>query len=280
MAATEAGLMRMSFLLTVPALLCAAATQAAGANPPPLAAHRAVYELTLARSSGVSALANARGRIAFEFSGTACDGYVQNFRQITEINPAEGESKLSDMRSATFESGDAHEFRFRIETKSENVRGDDIDGRAQKTTEKLAVDLTKPKPAHRDAADSVLFPTEHVRRLIAAAVAGEQIVEVRVFDGSGDGQKIFDTMAVIGREKAAPATEKALQGGALKNLRRWPVTLSYFEQGKKDQAPSYVLSFDMYENGVSGALVLDYGDFALKGEMTELTLTPARNCGK
>jgi hypothetical protein len=279
---------RFAFLPTLALLLAgtaAAPAQAAGAADAQraagaLAPHRAVYDLTLARSSGAGALSNARGRIAFEFTGSACDGYVQNFRQVTEMNPAEGDSKLSDMRSATFESGDAHEFRFKIETKTDNTRGEDIDGKARKTEAALAVDLSRPRPAHRDVAGGVFFPTEHVRRLLAAAAAGDTIVEAKVFDGSGDGQKIFDTMAVIGKAKSAPSTEKAMQNGALNAVRRWPVTLSYFEPGKQDQAPAYVLSFDLYENGVSGALVLDYGDFALKGEMTELTLSPVGNCGK
>ena len=63
-------------------------------------------------------------------------------------------------------------------------------------------------------------------------------------------------------------------------MRRWPIAISYFEPGKKDVQPAYVLSIDMFDNGVSGALKLDYGDFALKGEMTELTLLPQKPCGK
>ena len=54
---------------------------------------------------------------------------------------------------------------------------------------------------------------------------------------------------------------------ALNNIRRWPVAISYFELGKKDGQPIYVLSFDLYENGVSRALKLDYGDFVLRGDM-------------
>jgi len=44
----------------------------------------------------------------------------------------------------------------------------------------------------------------------------------------------------IRRRKAAHIPE-------LDNVRRWPVSISYFETGKKDGAPSYILSFDLYE---------------------------------
>ena len=53
-------------------------------------------------------------------------------------------------------------------------------------------------------------------------------------------------------------------------LARWPVTLSYFNAGRGEQTPVYVISFELYENGVSRALKLDYGEFALKGESTQL----------
>src|SRR5262249_47609463 len=51
----------------------------------PLAAYRAVYDLTLAKAVGSKSPTSARGRIAFDFTGSACDGYVQNFRQLTEL---------------------------------------------------------------------------------------------------------------------------------------------------------------------------------------------------
>ena len=55
----------------------------------------------------------------------------------------------------------------------------------------------------------------------------------RVYDGSGDGSKIFETTTIIGKPPATAAIEKPAQIDALKNLRRWPVSISYFEAGKK-----------------------------------------------
>jgi len=256
---------------------------ALNAEPTPsLAPHRALYELSLLRGSGTKAPAQARGRIAFEFTGSACDGYIQNFRQTTEVQPDEGASRVSDMTSATFEAGDGHEFRFKIKTLVDNQPSEDIDGAAKRSKDggKLAIDISKPKRAKRDAPGTVLFPTEHMRRILEAARSAQTLLEAQVYDGSGDGAKIFDTLTIVGKPTDKPATEKAAQLETLKKLRRWPVKISYFETGKKDQTPSYVLSFDLYENGVSRALKLDYGDFVLAGEMTELTLLPAPKCDK
>src|SRR5262249_2587982 len=43
---------------------------------PEFASHRAVYELKLAHSRGNSSTMSARGRILYDFSGNACDGYA------------------------------------------------------------------------------------------------------------------------------------------------------------------------------------------------------------
>lgn len=251
------------------------------AAAPVFAAHRAVYDLSLMKGSGAKAPAQAGGRIAFEFSGTACEGYVQNFRQFTELQPTEGPAKTSDMRSATFEGGDGSDYRFKIETKVDNTVADTVDGKAQKLKDsRIGVELSKPKRARLEFDGPTLFPTEHLRRIILAAKAGESLLEARVYDGTGDGDKAFDTLTVIGKPVEAPATEKAAQLEELKGMTRWPAAVSYFEVGKKDGQPIYVLSFDIYENGVSRALKLDYGDFVLKGEMKELTLFRSPPCKK
>lgn len=271
--------MKLLFAVVAPILVMSWNAQAQPALA--LANHRAVYELTLLRASGARAPTQARGRIAFDFSGSACDGYVQNFRQMTELQPAEGAAKLSDMRSATFESGDAADYSFKIETRIDNTRAEQVDGKARRTDKaRIAVDLAKPKRAHLSFDAPTLFPTEHLRHIIDAAKGGEQLMEARVYDGAGDGEKTFDTLTVIGKPATAPAPEKAAQAEALKDVRRWPVAISYFEPGKKDGQPIYVLSFDLYENGVSRALKLDYGDFALRGEMTEIAFSAPPACGK
>ncbi|MGJ0512664.1 cell envelope integrity EipB family protein [Methylocystis sp.] len=273
----------MISLRVLAAAICAATPvgQAFAERALPLANHRAVYDLSLLKSSGAKAPAQARGRIAFDFSGSACEGYVQNFRQITELQPSEGAAKLSDMRSATFEGGDGADFRFKVETKVDNSRTDEVDGMAKKSGDaRLAIDLAKPKRTRLELAGPMLFPTEHLRKIVETAAAGEQLLEARVFDGTGDGEKAFDTLTVIGKPTTEPPQEKVARVNALNDIRRWPVAISYFDLGKKDGQPIYVLSFDLYENGVSRALKLDYGDFVLRGDMTDLVLQPTPACKK
>ncbi|WP_026607246.1 cell envelope integrity EipB family protein [Methylocapsa acidiphila] len=246
-----------------------------------LASHRAVYELTLAKSVGTKSPTAAHGRIAFDFAGSPCEGYVQNFRQLTELQPAEGPTRISDMHSATFEDFDGKSFDFKMRTSVDNGAAETVDGKASKAANgPLSVNLAKPKRSKFDLAPDVVFPTEHLKRILAAAQAGQNLIEVKVYDGSETGEKVYETTTFIGHPIAAPATEKAAHIPQLEKLRRWPVSISYFEAGKKDDGPAYTLSFDLYENGISRALKLDYGDFVLAGEMSSLELLNEPSCPK
>ena len=90
---------------------------------------------------------------------------------------------------------------------------------------------------------------------------------------------MFQTLAIIGHEASAP-TPDADAAPELAKVRRWPVTVSYFNQADRDGPPEYVLTFDLYENGVSGSLKLDYGGFALYAKLSKLEWLKSAPCGK
>ena len=240
-----------------------------------LANHRAVYDLSLADSRGTRAVESARGRIVIDFRGDACRGYTMLTRQVTELTSAETGARLSDMRSTTFEGAQGGEFRFKTTTLTDTKPAPPVDGTAGDASETLSVKL-KGAPKPFTAAGPVLFPSLHMRRLIEAARAGRSTLAAKVYDGSDDGRKVYDTFAVIGHAATGPAPasggarDKPLRDGGIAAVPRWPVSLSYYTAGAGERTPIYTLSFDLYENGVSGGLKLDYGDFAILGDLTAL----------
>ena len=245
----------------------------------PLSDHRATYRITLFKSTGAKSPTFARGRVSYEFTGSLCDGYSQVFRQVTELQPAEGATRVSDMRSATFEDPDEKGFSFDVKTALDERAPDVVDGRASKKKNVLAIQLSKPSAQTMDVDDDVLFPTAHLKRIIAAAKMGQHILSAKVFDGSDDGKKVYDTTTIIGRPLTMPADDMgAAHIVAMDTMTRWPVSISYFDEDSKDGEPAYTLGFELYENGVSRALRFDYGDFVLGGEMTSLELLPMKAC--
>jgi EipB-like len=277
-------------LRTMPALLAAAAVLVSVAPPtraqaptPELAAHRAVYDLKLVSTRGKSSTVNARGRILYDFTGSACAGYTLEFRQVTELDNGEGKITLSDLKSTTWEDGEAKSYRFTSQNHLNQRLVDEVDGKAERHTGTVAVTLTKPKSRKLDLDAVMVFPTEHVRKTIAAAREGQTILEFPVYDGSENGEKVYNTLTVIGRpigpEERVP-TDAAAGHKAVAGLKRWPVTVSYFDRGAKagEQLPVYAIAFELYENGISRALVLDYNQFSIAGQMTALEVKEGKPC--
>lgn len=252
--------------------------------PPRLAAHRAVYDLSLARSGGSRGVEGASGRIAVEFSGDACEGYALKFRQVVSLASGETGTRTVDARSDTFESPAGDSFRFRSQSEAGTPADTLVDGTAARTGDgAVGVRLSEPAPARFALAQGTIFPTGHLVRLLRAARGGERTVTAPVYDGSGDGRKVYDTLAVIGgpiEPGAQPPVEAPLADSATAGLRRWPVRLSYFAPGEGDREPAYTMSFELYEDGVSRALSIDYGEFALNGDLTSFQALPASACGR
>jgi hypothetical protein len=252
----------------------------------PLAPHRAIYDLKLGQLRGKRALEAVRGRIVYDFAGNMCDGYDLRFRQVTELDSGEGKSALSDLRSTSWEEGAARSLRFDSQNYLDRKLVDSVDGHADKSPEGVTVTLAKPNPKTMDIGTAV-FPSEHMRRIIAAARAGETLLEVTVYDGSETGDKVYHSLTVIGKRIAPnePApTDAAAGNAAFAGLARWPVTISYFDRDQHgnsgEQTPVYAISFEAYENGVARALVLDYGDFTVAGDLTALEMKNVKPCEK
>ena len=73
---------------------------------------------------------------------------------------------------------------------------------------------------------------------------------------------------------------KAETAKALSNLTSWPVSISYFPRkgGKSEETPDYQVSMQLFDNGVSGDLVLDYGEFVLNAHLAKLDLLEPPKC--
>jgi EipB-like len=253
--------------------------------PVVLVPHRAVYELALGEVRGNSQVAGVRGRILYDFDGNACQGYSLEFRQVSELDTGEGKVSTSDLRSTTWEGADAKNFKFTSQNFIDQNLVDSVDGHAKHDATKTAIDLNKPQPRTLSLAAGLVFPTEHMVRAISAARAGISILNFPVYDGSETGDKVFETLTVIGH-RIAPDERNHADAAAdqpkLARVPRWPVTISYFERGKvrdsSEQTPAYAIGFELYENGISRALTLDYNDFVVNGKLSSLEIREAKPC--
>ena len=254
--------------------------QALSAAPAPgLSPHEAVYDLSLDSGESSDTISDAEGRMVYHFWGSRCDGYNTKLRFVTRISDSEGNARLTDVATSTFEDPDGKSFSFATKSYVDGTLTEDSTGSAERENGKLHVTMAKPKSRRFDIPTRFQFPSQHLTRIIDAASRGEHFVQVDLFDGSEKGEKPYATAAVIGA--ANLGDEAAAKAAGIANVRHWPVTLSYFDENiAGEQKPSYQLSFIVYENGVTRRMRLDYGDFALTGKLVQLDMEPIKAAGK
>jgi envelope integrity protein B len=275
--------------LTIAAVAVAsgfAARPAGAAASGPFLAHQALYELSLVKSRGSASIDSARGRILYNFSGSACEGYTSEFRQVSELNSGEGKVTLSDLRSNSWEDGAGKSYRFKIDTRMNDTDSSPVDGVAERTGDHITVKLKQPEAKTFTLDGNTVFPTEQIQRIISAAKEGKSLLELTVYDGSDNGEKVYNTLTVIGQpipgERSIAAPDPSTTNDQMKSLTRWPVTVSYYDRDAKakdgEQTPVYAMSFELFENGVSRALMLDYNDFVISGALGKFDVKDSKPC--
>jgi hypothetical protein len=248
--------------------------------------HQALYELSLVKSRGANAINAARGRILYNFSGSACEGYTSEFRQVSQLNSGEGKTTLSDLRSTSWEDGAGKSYRFKIDTRMNDSAADPVDGIAERTGDHITVKLKQPVAKTFNLEGNIVFPTEQIHKIIEAARAGKSVLDLTVYDGSDNGEKVYNTLSVIGQpipgDRSIASPDPSTANDQMKVLTRWPVTVSYYDRDARskdgEQTPVYAMSFELFENGVSRALVLDYNDFVISGALGKFDVKDSKPC--
>jgi EipB-like len=242
----------------------------ANARADEIADQRAMYELTLARTTAASSVKGASGEMGLEVRST-CSGITTNQIFKSDFVGPDSKPRHSELTTSSLEALDGHSFEFTMHNAvegsvPENFKGNAVKGGA----------ITYESGAFPQAAlpQATIFPTEHMKALLAAAEAGKTALSVLVFDGAEKG-KVYRAVAVIGAKSVTGTSQKALAG-----LAHWPVSIGYFPLASTQPTPEYETSFDLYADGVSDRLVIDYGDFALRAELVGLELLPKPKCGQ
>jgi hypothetical protein len=247
--------------------------------------HRAVYDISFDHATPGSGVADMSGRMVYEMTGSSCKGYEQKMRFVTRMTNQEGASQLNDLRTTSFEEIASHRLRFSSSQYENDKLSEAAQGSAAPASGRTFTEVKLTKPARKTVQlpSDLYFPIQHSLALLQAARAGKTMFNANLYDGSDKGEKFYQTNAAIGgrippgAKDAAPGLKSA---APLKDLTSWPVAIGYFEPGSShtDAVPAYELAFRFFENGVSTNLYIDYGDFAIRGELTELTFLKEEPC--
>jgi hypothetical protein len=241
-----------------------------------IAAHRALYTMTLAGSKPDSGVTGAKGTMAYQW-GESCDGWTVEQRYRLKLAYAESQDVDIVSSFVTWEAKDGQHYRFnqketRNGTVDEEIRGGaKLDG----PDKGGAADFEKPQQQTMPLPAASLFPSAHTILLIQQAMAGENFVSRQVFDGAAFEGAVL-VSAVIG-PKQEPDPEAAKKSPLL-NRPGWRMRLAFFPADQKAEKPDYELGMLLLDNGVSRDMTIDYGDYTIRAKLDDIESLGKPNC--
>ncbi|HXC29105.1 MAG TPA: cell envelope integrity EipB family protein [Stellaceae bacterium] len=266
-----------------------------------IAAHRALYSMSLAHAKTDSGVTGAQGEMGYQW-GETCDGWTVEQRYRLTINYSESQDVKIDSNFVTWESKDGLSYRFnQKETRNgavdEEIRGSaQLDGPGKGGT----ITFEKPHPQTMKLPPGALFPSAHTILLIEKAKAGEDFVARQVFDGATVEGAVL-VSAVIGKKvepnaadqkansdakdaadvkhatdpkpnqtaKTGDAPDPSLNDPVLQRP-GWHIRLAFFPSDPNSETPDYELGMLLLDNGISRDMTIDYGDYTINANLVRI----------
>jgi len=272
---SRAAAMAAALLLTAAAP--APAASAADAQELRFAPHRAVYDMRLSAARGSRGATSIQGLMEFTWRDV-CDGWSIDYKSRMQVTFAEQGTRELSWNYSSWESDDGREFRFflrRYAGGQETLRSR---GEAELTPgEGGTAAFTQPEQRSIELPPDTLFPKAHSEAIVRAAQAGDTFLWRHVFDGTGEDGGLFGVNATI-LKPLQPDQDLPLQHELLAGQPSWRMSLAYFPAGARESTPESEQSMRMFANGVVGTLTIDYGDFVVVAELTELEALDRPDC--
>jgi hypothetical protein len=242
-----------------------------------MVAHRATYVLSLAHDNRNSQVTGADGLMVFDLKDT-CDGWAIDLKLKLIMSVESGESGTIEMTQVTWESKDGSAYRYLIKNSGGGGQEEQLRGEARLDAAKGKGTATSDLPTRAEAAlpENTVFPVAHTRLVLQKAEQGESVVTAEYFDGTASTEAMQASALIGPAEKDWPGLAKSIPELAGKTS--YPIGLAYYLGQDIDGVPDQEQFFQLYENGVLGALTVSFGTIKVRAVLDTLKLQPAKGC--
>jgi hypothetical protein len=242
-----------------------------------LQAHRAVYRMVLSNAARSSDVVSANGVMVYRFA-RSCDGWtVENrtFLRLLYDNDTQADTLWS---FASWESTDGTKFRFHARYDQGGKNVEKLEGRADLEGAGGAGSARFSQPPDKviPLPPGTLFPTEHVRQVIAAAESGRHLFNRTVFDGASLDNP-YAVNAALG-PLSKPIAEELAKRLGLPEQPAWWTRMAFFPIAAKAEEPEFEMSAQYRADGIADKIVQYFETFALDVQIKEIELLPAPDC--
>jgi hypothetical protein len=252
--------------LAVPRLAQAANSPDFAKSLAQMAAHKALYTLTL-DASPKGAVVAANGTMSYEVIDS-CDGWATQQRLAMDVTNSDGQTVRMVSDYSTWEAKNGSRLRFHVRQTTDTAVTLQLAGEADIAPGGGVIHYTEPKPDTVKLAAGTLFPMAHTAHIMALAQSGQKFITLPLFDGSSD-TGAEDTFIVITRSIAA----SPFKYPALAPLPSDDVNVSFYDHDSNGEAPDYAVAMRYWTNGVADDLKMDFGDFIMAGKLTQFSPT-------
>jgi hypothetical protein len=249
-----------------------------------IAPHRAIYTMTLASVKNGSNITDVSGRMLFEWRDV-CDGWAIQQHMQLHFTYTEGDDQDITSTELTWEAKNGKGYNFNIRRLTNGQETENYRGKAaQNANGTVSVVYSTPAGKTLQLPAGTLFPSAHTELILQNAVkmqtGGDKLFTRRVFDGS-DETGSSDVSAFIMPQRSIeqePGIDSKLQNNPLLADAAWPVHLAFFNIGTEIGEPDYEMDLTLLPNGIARHMKIDYGDFSVIGNLSDIESLPAQNC--
>lgn len=242
----------------------AAASDASAVLP-----HRAGYELELESVAPDRGVVGVSGALTYDLADR-CDGWAIDQRYVLQIAREDSEPVQIVASYVNWEAKDGLRYRYSVKrTRSDGSQKEtsEVAGEARVDRDSHAgtAEFEKPVRSSLELPAGTFFPTSHTLILLQKAAAGEKFDRRLVFDGSEVEPPSMMTAFFLPQRPHPPGGSPGVLTAAQPV---WPVTVAVFPDGEAAELPSFEMTLYMQPDGVVPELVMNYGDFSVRGRLT------------
>jgi hypothetical protein len=263
----------MKFLLSAFACAVFCLPLAAFADPDAaagLTGQDALYNLSLAKVR-THDVTGATGQMRFSIAD-GCTGWGTTQHMTLLIRNADGSLTKTVTDYVTWETKAGNMLTF-------NLSEEDNDGKPvidDAGTAIRAADgsgtITYSTPANRvmTMPPGTLFPMTHTAAILSASLQGKKFISVPLFDGTTDDGAQHTFVVILDRHGPA-----ATPFAGLGKLSSTDVDIAFYERKHSDQNPDFRSQMLYYDDGVANNIMMDFGDFVMRGRLERLDIPPS-----
>ena len=238
-----------------------------------LLSHNVIYSLNITKINKNSSLEGGKGKSVFEIK-KVCNGWNVNedFILIYELPNKKNATSFSSHKSFENTIGTQHSFEHN--EKSDFHGENSYEGYIQKINNKVIGSLISKKTKELSFNKDILFPVDHLIKLINIAKNNGIFFTSKVFFGNEDEEFVKTVSAFIGKKRKS----KIKNNTYLSNKMIWPIKLAFYPNETRQSKPDYEITIELDDVGIVHSYEVNYGDFVVQANLKKFKIIEISDC--